>query len=281
MKLAYSSLPCDGWSIDKHIAVCKEHGFNGIELREGPEGLIFLGMELEKARAVGEAFRKAEIAVTDLGTGVCFLGARDEEPQMEHLRTAILLAEAVGAIGVRVFLGNFAARFNTPLQPLDEANMVLLLREACDTAAAHGREIWLETHNEYAMGRVLRPLLDEVGRGNFKVIYDILHPLEDGESFADTIRLLGKDCAHVHMKDGVRSEDPLDHDWTYTVFGEGEAPIQSILQALEEAGYDGFYSLEWETKWRKELQVPGMEPEVIFPEYTKRMNAYEGRRRTS
>jgi sugar phosphate isomerase/epimerase len=275
IRLAYSSLPCDGWSLEDHLDNCRRNGFAGIEFREDPQGLVYAGMPVAEARAIGEALREAGIAATDIGTGVCFRGVEDESGGLAHLEAAARLAEAIGARGLRVFLGNFAVRHDAPKAPISHEGIVQRLRDACDIAAVHGREIWLETHNEYATGAVIRPLLDEVGRLNFKVIYDILHPLEDGEDIRDTIRLLGGDCAHVHLKDGVRSADPVDHDWIYTLFGQGEAPIGEIVALLRESGFEGHYSLEWETKWRKELQAPGMEAEKVFPEYARIMNALE------
>ncbi|MDR6550629.1 sugar phosphate isomerase/epimerase [Paenibacillus qinlingensis] len=113
----------------------------------------------------------------------------------------------------------------------------------------------------------MKKLLDDVNRSNCAVIYDIIHPLEEGELPQDTIALLGSRIVHVHMKDGMPFEDPMELNWKYTKLGEGHIPIAEILQLLNQAGYKGFYSLEWETKWRKELQIFGMEPEIVFPAY--------------
>ena len=43
-------------------------------------------------------------------------------------------------------------------------------------------EVGIETHNEYATGQSLRKLLDDVNRLNIKIIWEIIHPIEDGES---------------------------------------------------------------------------------------------------
>lgn len=34
LNLSYSTIPCDGWNIDKIIEYCKINGFSGLELKE-------------------------------------------------------------------------------------------------------------------------------------------------------------------------------------------------------------------------------------------------------
>ena len=43
------------------------------------------------------------------------------------------------------------------------------------------------------------------------------------------------------------------------------------MKLLEEDGYPGYYSLEWEKRWHPELE----EPEIVFPAYTEWMNRGE------
>lgn len=52
--------------------------------------------------------------------------------------------------------------------------------------------------------------MNDVDKPNCAVIYDIIHPLEAGEKPEETIALLGSQCVHVHVKDGVPFEDPME-----------------------------------------------------------------------
>ncbi|BBH20134.1 sugar phosphate isomerase [Paenibacillus baekrokdamisoli] len=270
-RLAFSTLPCEGWSLDEMIAIAKECGFSGIELREGDTWGISNKLTADERKAVLWKFQDACIAITNIGSNVCFTGKEGDVEQFDILQKAVVLAHDLKADGVRIFLGYFNMRRDNTVPAIPYAEIVNRIQQSCDYAVSYGVQIWIETHNEFATGRSLRKLLDDVDRPNCAVIYDIIHPLEEGETPAETIALLGSQCVHVHVKDGVPFDDPLELSWKYTRVGEGKVPIASIVEQLEQAGYSGSYSLEWETKWRKELQIPGMEPAVIFPLYVKWM----------
>lgn len=85
-------------------------------------------------------------------------------------------------------------------------------------------------------------------------IWDIIHPIEQGEAPETTWELLQGKIAHVHLKDGVKNADPDWIDYTYTRLGEGELPIKEIVALLQAKGYTGYLSLEWEKQWRPEIR---------------------------
>ena len=271
-RLAFSTLPCRGRSLDEMIALGTRYGFSGIELREGADWSVSIEMTPQERTAALLKLQRAGIRVTNLGSGVRYTGHEEDDRQFEAFREAAALACDLGAAGIRIFLGHFNARRDRPVPDIRYDELVLRIRQSCDEAAARGLQVWIETHNEFATGRVLSDLLRKVDRPNCAVIYDILHPLEEGETPETTIAMLGSRCAHVHIKDGIPKPDPMAIDWEYTLVGQGSAPIASIVRQLEQAGYRGCYSLEWETPWRSELQRPGFEPEDVFPEYTTFMS---------
>ncbi len=270
-RLAFSTLPCEGWSLDEMIGIAGKRGFTGMELREGGVWGISVEMTAGEREEARRAFEQSGIAVTDIGSGVCLTGGEGDLVQLERFRQVASLARDLRATGVRIFLGHFNERRDRAMPAIPYDALVTGVKAACDDAAGLGVQVWIETHNEFATGRSLRRLLDDAGKPNCKVVYDVIHPLEEGESPADTVALLGSDCVHVHMKDGVPSEDPSAIGWKYKRVGEGAVPIADIVGLLERCGYTGYYSLEWETKWRKELQVPGAEPAVVFPAYVSFM----------
>lgn len=270
-RLSFSTLPCDGWTLDAMIEIAKRCGFSGLELREGSDWGISADMTPEERQAALRKLEENGLTVTNIGSGVCLTGSAEDRDQLSHFRKVAELARDLKARGVRVFLGYFNERRDRTMPAIPYTDLVAHIREACDSAAACGVQVWIETHNEFATGRSLRELLDDVDKSNCAVIYDIIHPLEEEESPADTVSLLGLQCVHVHIKDGKPFEDPMALSWKYTKVGEGDVPVAEIVKQLEQAGYTGYYSLEWETKWRKELQVPGTEPETVFPAYVEFM----------
>ena len=111
-------------------------------------------------------------------------------------------------------------------------------------------------------------LLDDIGRENVKVIWDIIHPIEDFEQPQQTWEYIGDRIAHVHIKDGKVSSNPLKHDYEYTDLGEGELPIKEILSLLKKENFDGYISLEWESPWRDELKKYDNEIEAVLKRFT-------------
>ena len=51
--------------------------------------------------------------------------------------------------------------------------------------------------------------------------------------------------------------------WKYTPLGEGIVPIGQAVRLLRQNGYNGCYSLEWESAWRKELLELDRDEECI------------------
>lgn len=270
-KYAFSTIPCDGWSSEEIARICLEHQFSGIELREGDNSVINVQSSRESWLRDAAVIKKAGIQVTNIGSSICVKNLEQGLQQLSSLKRLAEMAEIFGCTGIRVFLGNFARRRDMALEPVDHDGIVEWMKLACDAVADYGADIWIETHNEYATGSVLRRLLDQVDKKNCYVIYDIIHPLEDGEEPKDTIAQLGDSCIHVHLKDGLPYNDPIEHDWKYTSIGEGKVPIDQIVSLLRESGYDGYFSLEWESKWRQELQAMNRELSDVLSSYIRYM----------
>ncbi len=250
MKLAFSTVACMGAPWQKVLAWAVDAGQDAVEIRLSDDGSVF-GLAEEDTSEMVHAFQEAGVAISDLGTSVHFSGF--DEKMLEPAGKAILLAERTGARGIRVFPGSFVKRFSDDATH-DLDGMARFLREVATVAGMHGVEIWIETHNEFATGENMRRLLDRAGSANIKVIWDLIHSCEYGEKPEDTLRLLGGDVAHVHVKDGKKTPDPDRIDYEYTRLGEGELPLNRMFRLLCDAGYEGYFSLEWENAWRPEIR---------------------------
>ena len=218
--------------------------------------------------------RARRIAVSSLGTGLVI---RDDSPAAQaELRACLRFAKGVGARGLRIMLGTYKQRYSDSAPIADVGGIVRWLGKATALAAEQGAEIWLETHNEFASGRALRPVLNAVGAPNLKILWDVIHPLEVGECIEDSLAFMGDDIAHVHIKDGEPSGDPDLANWRYTRVGEGTIPLATSVAALEARGYDGYYSLEWEPTWRPEIRGQGFEAETVIPHFAAFMRHLQG-----
>ena len=134
MKLCFSNLFCMDKSAAELINLCSRFGVLGVELRTDNAGNFPYSDELN---------------IVDIGTGVCLKGyntdlINDAKRVLDNIKDTKIKA-------IRVFLGNFARRFDAELEKLDHSGIVIALRELCDYTE---KEIWVETHNEYATGRI-------------------------------------------------------------------------------------------------------------------------------
>lgn len=249
----FSTVACMDLDDRLVIAACKVHGMTGVEVRLGDNGSVFGLTDENDLQKMKTEFEKNKIVITDLGSSACFAGY--DEGVMQTAKQAVDRAATLRCRAIRVFLGYFAARVNPGKPEPDYDGIVRALKELCDDAKNKNVEVWVETHNEFATGKVLKPLLEDVNKENLKIIWDVIHPIEDGESVEETWAQIGKSIVHVHIKDGINRHDPLWHDFRYTRLGEGELPLYRILDLLQRNGYDGYLSLEWETAWRPELKA--------------------------
>jgi sugar phosphate isomerase/epimerase len=86
------------------------------------------------------------------------------------------------------------------------------------------------------------------------------------EQPADTYSRLKPYIRHTHIKDSKGEGENLH----YVLPGAGRIPIREIVRVLAKGGYRGYYCLEWEKAWHKEIE----EPEIVFPQYAKLMRGY-------
>ncbi|MBE7045174.1 MAG: sugar phosphate isomerase/epimerase [Ruminococcaceae bacterium] len=247
MKLCFSNLFCMEYSAKELQTLCAKHGIDGVELRATPDGTFPYDDALN---------------IVDIGTGVCLKGY--DEKEIKSAKQMLDKIKETNIKAIRVFLGNFFRRFDEPREELDHAGIVKALQELCDFTQ---KEIWVETHNEYATGAVLKKLISEVGRKNLKIIWDIVHPIEDGEKINTTYTLIGEHIAHIHIKDAKPHTDAIWHDYEYTKLGQGILPIREVISLLSENGYAGYYSLEWESLWREELKKLKLSADEILEEF--------------
>ena len=248
----FSTLACETVGYPDVIRACKEYGLDGFELRLERDGSAFNCSTEEDLIALKDAVQEAGLTISNLGSSVSF-SAYDGE-KLEMGKQVVDTAHILNVKAVRIFLGFFSRKVNPDPPTPDYAGIVKVLKELCAYGAEKNVEIWIETHNEFATGKVLKGLLEDVDCANLKIIWDIIHPIEDGETIEETWETIGDSIAHIHLKDGYKQEDPIWHDYYYTLLGEGELPIKEILDLLSEKEYQGFISFEWEAKWRDELK---------------------------
>jgi sugar phosphate isomerase/epimerase len=236
MRISFSSLACPGWTVEEIAGAARRFGYEGIEWRLADGAL--LGPRTDDD--VWERIASCGFDATCLDTSAVFVQA-DDEGRAKAVRHTVAMAERavqIGARYVRVFGGE------TPDGHSREA-LFGPTRDALAEAASAipaGIEILVETHDAWSRGADVVPLVDRIERAG--VLWDIAHTMRSGETPSSTLRHIGLPGL-VHIKDasGV----------TLTHLGEGDLRLRDATEALEDAGYDGWISFEWEKLWHPEL----------------------------
>lgn len=110
-----------------------------------------------------------------------------------------------------------------------------------DKAAAHGFQALIEDYDN-----VLSPLKDTAGLDaifqksvSYGHAYDSGNYLFVGEDCLEALGKFLQRIKHVHLKDRISADD-----MTCPAVGSGCIPVASVIKALTDAGYDGWYTAE-------------------------------------
>lgn len=283
VKLAYSTLACPDWTVERAVQAASEYGYDGIEWRLADGAVLSPQTPQAVKLRVVQATRRAALSVACLDTGCQLVQVSDEarSKTVQDIKEMVDLATQLEAPLLRVFGGplpNGLSRTDL-LEPTAQT-----LRQAAEYAAQNGVKIVLETHDawshsadaialvEAATGTLGQPFDDKDTSGP-GILWDVHHPYRMGESPAQTLSTLhnGKAVAHVHIKDAYRRqpENNLD-EWQLCLLERGEVPVKEIVRLLQAVDYKDYLSLEWEKKWHPEIE----EPEVALPQVATLLRQY-------
>jgi glucosamine-6-phosphate deaminase len=209
--------------------------------------------------------RDAGLAIACVDTRSFFHHPRgpERERALDEARRCLDLAADLGAPGVRVF--------GDRIQPgQDRESTTRLIAEALALLGEHarplGREVWIESHGDFARSGDLLPTLELAGEKGVGVLWDPANAFEVGEEPAEGLRGLGERVRHVHLKDLrplPRAGDGEARAWVPALAGRGDFGPARVLAALKAVGYARWVSFEWEKKWYPAIE----DPEVALPQF--------------
>lgn len=245
MKICFSTLGCAERDLDGVLALAKKYNMDAIELRG-------LGGEMDNRKIAALSpecreetlgkLRESRVAPVVLGTSCSFHDQAKYASFIEEGYAAIDVAQSFGFRGIRVFGNNIVGEEDECVRRVGEG-----VRTLCEYAKDKGVDALLETHGDFNTRERLLGVCEACrGYENFGILWDICHTRKtyggDWRKFVDEFVSL---IRHVHLKDVAADKLVLP--------GEGELAIADMVNYLEERGYDGYFSLEWEKKWHPEL----------------------------
>ena len=194
-----------------------------------------------------------QIAVYSISNNFIQPEAGERQRELADLRRGVDIALELGVDTMRVFSGS--ARDGVS----QEEGMGWILEGLSAGAAyaeAQGVTLALENHGKFAgRGDQVRHIIDAVNSPALRVNLDTGNFLPVGQNPTEAARQLADLVVLAHLKDmrqaasdeaGHVFTDPAGQLLTGSIIGEGLVDLPAIRAVLDEAGYDGWWSLEYE-----------------------------------
>jgi sugar phosphate isomerase/epimerase len=247
--ITFSTLACGEWSAETVIARAAQFGYDGLEWRGGPQGHVSPALSSAERQALRR--RVAEAGLISLAvTGYSRFTspeAAERAAQLDHLRQHLDLAADLGAPYVRTFIGALPPG-RTTAQALPA--ICECLHAAAEHAAQRGVIVAAESHDDWVRSAAVAELITAVRHPALRAVWDFGNAFAAGEDPLEGLRVLGPHLGYVHVKDGIL----IGTQWRLTRLGEGQVPLERVIQGLLAAGYQGGLTVEWERAWHPELE---------------------------
>ena len=267
--LSFSTLGCPAWTFSQVLQHAATNRFDGIEIRgikgdlDLPKNPIFSAANIAATRRE-VADKKGKIVNLGSSANMHFLDPKKRQSNLDDAKKYIDLAHQLDCPFIRVFPNDLPkdqeeqATINTIIQSLITLG---------DYANSSGVKVLLESHGKVIQSDMLLHIMQEANHGNVGLVWDFFNMWSvTKEAPADMYQQLKKYIYHTHIKDALLTEKGE----TYTLVGEGNAPVKEALHALKSGGYAGYYSFEWEKMWHPEIQ----EPEIALPHFAKNFSSF-------
>ena len=265
--LSFSTLGCPDWSFQKITDFAVEHNYNSIELRG-----VLREMDLTKCpefntpqniSATLSIMKDKNLAFVDLGssTNLHIADSTERKKNLDEAKRFIDLAQNIFCPYIRVFPNNLP-KDKDKNETMDLITKGLL--ELGDYAKGSKVSVLMETHGDLVWTEDIQKIMESAFNEHTGLVWDVTNMWSvTKEPPADVYNKLKKYIRHTHIKDMKMTDGKIG----YVLLGEGEVPIFTAIDALQNGGYKGYYSFEWEKLWHPEIG----DPEIALADYSKVM----------
>lgn len=253
-RIAFSTVACPDWTLDRVARAAVDSGFHGVEFRSlGRGGAEFANDPgLTSPEKVRRTLRDAGVEAAGVATGVRY-DAPVFPPVLGHLfptkyesivrtKDCIEIALGIGAPFVRVFgFGSRERRGDKAMR----RRVVERLRLAADAARHTGVRVVLENGGAFPLAEDVASLIDEVDSPLLGACYSISAAVEAGEDPVKGVATLGWRLLSGRIKD-LRAGAPKP-------LGRGDLPCAEFARAVAGSARAEWLVFEWDKAWLPEI----------------------------
>ncbi len=266
MKISFSTLACPDFSWVDIYSMAKDLNFDGIEVRGvGSEIYAYKAKVFSDSNidATVSKLKALGLEIPCLSSGCCLKFADKLEENIAEIRQYAALAAKLSTPYIRI-LGDLEP---APEGEVDDEAVLYAINKLIPIAQEYDVTLLVETNGVYSDTKRLAKLLSKADSRYVAALWDMHHPYRyANESASQTVANLGSYIKYVHIKDSCVENGKT----VYKMMGEGDIPVEEMINALRSIKYEGYVSLEWVKRWAPELSDAG----IVFPQFANAMQPY-------
>lgn len=256
---------CPDWDLNQVLAAAIRYDYDGVEPRAQVDHRhrVEISATKKERAAIKAQFVDCGILMSCIATSVQYAQSDADKiaESIELTKRHVQLAADVGCNNLRVFGGPTPEGMSFGDAKKRVTNS---LRQAAEFAAEFNVYLCLETHDAYSQAQDCSEVVKMVEHPNAAILWDIMHPVRQGETVAESFGYVRDYVRHCHIHDGAWPQDN-PNDVTVTLMGEGQIPHDEAVRLLGSSGFEGALSGEW---------IASFEPEVVLPHDAQKLREY-------
>lgn len=254
MKIAFSTVACPDWTLERVMSFADEVEYQGVELRTFGWGGTDLACEpaLTDPKKVRRLAIESGTHVMSLGTSLRFdapvwppvIGRAlpGHDSNLQSARRFVALANDIECPHLRVF--GFDATTGEK-RGRTVARVIERLQELLTAASKHRVSLVFENGGTFSRAEQVAEVLRECPSPWLGASYNIAVGARDGDQVEAALDMLGDRLISVKLKD-LQGNQPVE-------IGHGEIPLERGVSHLARTEYTGWLVVEWMRYWRPEL----------------------------
>ncbi len=266
IKLAFSTVACPDWTLDRVFEQAEAMGYQGVELRTmgpGASGLACdpaLSDPEKTARLAGD--HGIELIMLSTSISLHHRSVSDIHAAKVELTRQLDLAAQLGCKAVRVFAHK--------ITPGEDRNCVLQrvaesIKPIADKAGRLGVRILFENAGSITRAKHWWWLLNLVDHPMVGLCWNAANAAADGEPPIVSIPTLHSRIGVAKVKDTKLGEGS-----GFVPLGEGDVGIETLVARLLGVGFHGFVTVEWDRLW-----LPALAPaDEYLPDAHQRLTGW-------
>ena len=244
------------WDIDRLTDEVKATGVEGIDYHAG-----LLGTREGTAQKIKAALDRTGMVLSGFSLSTNF-NREDPEDLRAHIDDTLgwlAVAEELKAPVSRVFGGGVDRSDPANIPPALQ-RITDVLGELAPKAEAMGLVLALENHGGLpCTGEEQVQVIEAVGSPALTATIDFGNYMQGGQEAHDGTAAAAKHTGYVHIKDNKKVPDdsrPCGWGIQACTLGQGDVDIRACTRSILDAGYDGYFALEYEGSEDESTGVP-------------------------